>query len=434
MKIHHKDTKKTFLLLAFLCVLCDFVVSPTSGQEKKASAQDKRAEEMSRDLSRAMSKAEGPLETIQALEGHLKRYPDNLRRLELYRTIINASNEINDEARVVEYGEKVLAEDSEDVPLLELVARLLLGRGDAASAARAVRYGDLLVSAVPKLVERRAPRQMSGPRWQYEKDRNLARAHLVRGTALLRSGRPEKAREDLEQCWSLARTGEAAERLGEMEEKLGRTDAAIEHYVEAFAVPDPRHTADDKQRIRRKLAELYRAAERPETDLGTRILAAYDRLAAEQAERMAWRRASANAGRSNPFEFQLKRPDGATARLADFLGKVIVVDFWATWCAPCLEQHPLLEKVEAQFRAGRQVVFLSVNTDEDVSLVKPFLEREKWKADVVLDDGLARYYEVDSIPTLLVFNRKGQIAHREPGFQPYRFVENLTARIEEALR
>ena len=285
--------------LVFLCVLCASAVNTLPAQEKKPP--DKRAEEMSRDLSRAMSKAEGPLETIQALEGHLKRYPDSPRRLELYRTIINASNEINDEARVVEYGEKVLAEDSEDVPLLELVARLLLGRGDAASAARAVRYGDLLVAAVPKLMERRAPRSTSGPRWQYEMGRNVARAYLVRGTALLRSGPPEKAREDLEKSWSLARTGEAAERLGELEEKLGRADAAIARYVEAFAVPDARHTAEDKQRIRRKLAELYRAAGRPETDLGNLILAAYDRLAAEQAERTAWRRASANTGRTNPF-------------------------------------------------------------------------------------------------------------------------------------
>ena len=114
-------------------------------------------------------------------------------------------------------------------------------------------------------------------------------------------------------------------------------------------------------------------------------------------------------------------------------GKVVVLDFWATWCGPCRVQHPLYEQVRRRFKDNKDVVFLALSTDEDRSLVKPFLEREKWSQEVLYEDGLAGYFRVNSIPTTIVLDRQGEVKSRMPGFIAERFVEMLSERINSAL-
>jgi thioredoxin-related protein len=79
------------------------------------------------------------------------------------------------------------------------------------------------------------------------------------------------------------------------------------------------------------------------------------------------------------------------------------------------------------------VVFLAVSTDEDRSLVAPFLEKNKWSRDVWFTDGLAEEFRINSIPTTVVLDRTGQIHSRMNGFIAARFVDMLSARINEAL-
>ena len=89
------------------------------------------------------------------------------------------------------------------------------------------------------------------------------------------------------------------------------------------------------------------------------------------------------------MQFTLSGLDGDKLPLSSLLGKVIVLDFWATWCGPCREQHPLYEQVKARFKDTGDVVFLSVDTDEDHSLVKPFLESDQVDGQkVYFEDGL----------------------------------------------
>ncbi len=114
-------------------------------------------------------------------------------------------------------------------------------------------------------------------------------------------------------------------------------------------------------------------------------------------------------------------------------GKVLVLDFWATWCGPCRVQHPLYEQVRQRFKDNPDVIFLDVDTDEDRSLVKPFLERQKWSQEVVYDDGLGGFFRLSSIPTTVVLNRRGEVQSRMPVFVPERFVDMLTERIGSAL-
>jgi thiol-disulfide isomerase/thioredoxin len=134
------------------------------------------------------------------------------------------------------------------------------------------------------------------------------------------------------------------------------------------------------------------------------------------------------------MEFTLSGLSGDKLNLAELKGKVIVFDFWATWCGPCRVQHPLYEKVKQRFRNNPDVVFLSVNTDEDRELVEPFLKDNGWNVTPYFEDGLSRAFKVSSIPTTIVVDKGGEVFSRLNGFLPDRFVDMLTERIQDALK
>jgi len=125
--------------------------------------------------------------------------------------------------------------------------------------------------------------------------------------------------------------------------------------------------------------------------------------------------------------------DETLLKLADYRGQVVVLNFWTTWCVPCRELEPLLDRVRQQYRNNPDVLFVAVNADDDESLVAPHLKREPLGGTVVFADGLDRFLNVDVIPTLIVLDGSGQIAYRAPGFDRGRVVSSLTEAINRAL-
>jgi len=108
-----------------------------------------------------------------------------------------------------------------------------------------------------------------------------------------------------------------------------------------------------------------------------------------------------------------------------------VLSFWATWCGPCRELEPLLEKVEAQFAGRQDIVFYALNCDDDESLVKPFLAESKLRTPALFADGLERLLRVGSFPTTVILDRSGKIAFRQDGFDPDGFEKSLTEAISK---
>ncbi|HLX42349.1 MAG TPA: TlpA disulfide reductase family protein, partial [Bryobacteraceae bacterium] len=219
-------------------------------------------------------------------------------------------------------------------------------------------------------------------------------------------------------------------------EHLGRLKDALPRLADAFTVPDSRASEWDRAEDRRKLGEMYRKVHRSEKGLGDLILAAYDRTAAQAKQRTAKLQAmDPNASATEPMQFTISGLDGSRLPLSNLKGRVVVVDFWATWCQPCRVQHPLYEQVKARFKDRSDVVFLAVDTDseEDRSKVGPFLDTQKWSRNVYFEDGLQRLLNVSSIPTTLLFDKAGHVASRMNGFLPDKFVDQLTQRIESAL-
>ena len=110
--------------------------------------------------------------------------------------------------------------------------------------------------------------------------------------------------------------------------------------------------------------------------------------------------------------FTLKDSTGNPLKLADLKGKVVLLNFWATWCGPCRTEIPMLIELEQKFRdRGFAVVGVAMD-DDGWSAVKPYMERSKINYRMVLGDAMLteHYGGVDSIPQTFVIDREGRIS------------------------
>ncbi len=372
------------------------------------------------------------VDLIRALEKHLSEYPDSSKRPELERALLKAAIQAHDRARIARYGESVLLRDPGDVTLLDPVCRALVA--DAGKAKPALEWSRQYESAVRQLMKQMPDDGSDRGRQKDELDRMLSRALTYQSLATGNLGDNEKAAELARRSFDTYPSGEPAVELGKRLALLGRTADAIRAYADAFAIPDPQATDTDRAVIRMRLGELYQKWKGNETGLGDIILQAYDRTSGLIAARkIALRQFDPNMGVTNPMQYTLSSVSGNKLALSSLGGKVVIMDFWATWCGPCRVQHPLYDKVKERFKSRDDVVFLAISTDEEREAVKPFVESHGWKQEVYYDDGLARTLRVTSIPTTVVFGKDGTIVSRMNGFDPSTFVDSLAGRIAAAL-
>jgi len=132
-------------------------------------------------------------------------------------------------------------------------------------------------------------------------------------------------------------------------------------------------------------------------------------------------------------DFSLASSTGRELKISDYRGKVVVLNFWTTWCGPCREMEPHFEKIAAQFARETNVQFYAVNCDDDETLVAPYLSEEKAKTAVLFSDGLDRFLRVDSFPTTVILDRTGKIAFRMDGFDPDTIEKSLNEAITRTL-
>ena len=205
----------------------------------------------------------------------------------------------------------------------------------------------------------------------------LAAAYLTRGKLYAKSGESDKAMADYEKSYAAYPSQQLAERLGDLAAKKNDLERALNEYATAFAFPGPGTDPSHREEVRRKLGSCYVALHQSEKGLGDLVLARYDELVRALAPRFQDSR-QPNANLRDPFAYVLERTDGSPLRLADYRGKVLVLEFWATWCGPCRMEGKLLERVAENFRNEPAAVFLAVNVDEDRAGVPAFLKEEQW--------------------------------------------------------
>jgi len=114
--------------------------------------------------------------------------------------------------------------------------------------------------------------------------------------------------------------------------------------------------------------------------------------------------------------FALDDAKGASVRLSDYKGRVVLLDFWATWCGGCKVEIPWYVEFENKYKnSGLAVIGVSMDEDGWKS-VKPFLERAKMNYPVVIgNENLGKLYGVDAMPMTLLIDRDGKIAASHVG-------------------
>lgn len=387
------------------------------------------------ELRQAMGEAgSSPLEITRALERHLRKYPKSARRDEIERTLVKTAIEARDSARILKYGEPFIARNPQDPLVLERVTRLLTQRTDKASNERALDYGKRFENMM-RQYQKQAAADGGRQEAQMAEDlqRGIARGLLFQAIAQGNLGANDESLTLARRAFESLPSGETAREMGRALIRLNKFDEAVKALADAFVLPEPRFTEDDRASIRNQLGEVYRKSHPSEQGLGDAVLAAYDRSQALQAKlRVKLSESDPNTGKK-AMEYTLSGVDGSKLNLASLQGKVVVLDFWATWCGPCQQQYPMYERVKENFKDRKDIVFLGINTDEERDRVKPFLAQNKWNKTVYFEDGLQKLLEVRSIPTTMIFNRKGELAARMNGFVPDRFVDMLTERIRDTL-
>lgn len=127
---------------------------------------------------------------------------------------------------------------------------------------------------------------------------------------------------------------------------------------------------------------------------------------------------SALVGKPAP-PFELDQVDGKKFRLAETKGSIVVLDFWASWCGPCLQTMPQVEKVTSEF-GDKKVVLVGVNLEESAAKAKAALDRLGLNLTVALDsDGdTAEKYGATAIPQTVIIDRSGNVSHVFVGANP----------------
>lgn len=112
-------------------------------------------------------------------------------------------------------------------------------------------------------------------------------------------------------------------------------------------------------------------------------------------------------------DFSLKDLNGINIPLSSFKGKVVLLNFWATWCPPCRDEMPALNKLyHALKNRGLEVV--AVSTDRSINDIKNFIKKNKVDFPVLFDAdrSTARLYRVFSMPTTFLIDRSGKIVEK----------------------
>jgi thiol-disulfide isomerase/thioredoxin len=112
-------------------------------------------------------------------------------------------------------------------------------------------------------------------------------------------------------------------------------------------------------------------------------------------------------------DFSFTTPDGKQYRLSDFSGKVIVLNFWASWCPPCVKEFPILLDIAAQF--PDQAVLIALSSDLDAAAMERFLQKQKKPGEnvyIALDENQSitqKLYQTYSLPETLIITPQLQL-------------------------
>jgi peroxiredoxin len=215
--------------------------------------------------------------------------------------------------------------------------------------------------------------------------------------------------------------------LARAHEKRGQLDQAIDVYVRSLAVFPGKDTSAASP-----LRAAYRKRHSNLAGLDERLAVA--RKASRARVALEPRRLEKPAP-----EWSLPDFTGKTLQLADFKGKVVVLDFWGSWCGPCRAELPYFQAMFDRYK-DRGVAFIGINwerapsPEEHLNAAKQFVEANRYSFPVVLDHNYqaSQAYSINAFPTVYLIDKTGKIRYRNVGFDPS-IDEILAAQIDSLM-
>ncbi|QUM85864.1 TlpA disulfide reductase family protein [Moritella sp. 28] len=116
--------------------------------------------------------------------------------------------------------------------------------------------------------------------------------------------------------------------------------------------------------------------------------------------------------------FVLPGINNTQVNLEDYRGKVVLVDFWASWCTPCIRSFPWMEEMVEKY-GEKGFVVIAINMDQESILATKFLQRYPNKLTIAFDPQgvVAEQYEIMGLPNSFILNKKGEIVYKHIGFR-----------------
>lgn len=118
-------------------------------------------------------------------------------------------------------------------------------------------------------------------------------------------------------------------------------------------------------------------------------------------------------------DFTLKSTDGKNIRLSEYRGDVVLINFWASWCGPCLQEMPILSDLHKRYQSLGFTV-LGVNVEEDSSDARRLLGKMPVSFPVLLDNtsAVSKQYDVVAMPSTVIVDRNGNMRYLHKGYKP----------------